>query len=124
MSEVTRAFMRKPLAIPADRSALLCIDLQEEHRKDQRLLAAGFDGVIANVRLLQDAARANAIPLYHFAYVVDVNASLPHHPKLADGRSAFSDKDDPLTAVCPEVAPMDGERLVVGGQCFRRRPGR
>jgi nicotinamidase-related amidase len=110
---MSEASMRKPLTVPRDRAALLCIDLQEEHRQDQRLLAVGFDGIIENVRLLQEAARANTIPLYHFAYIVDVTASLPHHPKLADGRSAFSDKDDPLTAVCPEVAPMDGERLVV-----------
>jgi nicotinamidase-related amidase len=32
---------------------------------------------------------------------------------LADGKSAFSDKDDPLTAICPEVAPRDGEALLV-----------
>lgn len=113
MSRQILESLRKPLSTPAGRSALLCIDLQEEHRQDQRLLAVGFDGVIANVRLLQDAARANAILLYHFAYIVDVTASLPHHPKLPNGRSAFSDKDDPLTAICPEVAPMDGERLVV-----------
>jgi nicotinamidase-related amidase len=105
--------MKKPLTLPRARTALLCIDLQEEHRQDQRLLAVGFDGVIRNVRLLQETARANAIPLYHFAYIVDVDSSLPHHPKLPDGRSAFSDKDDPLTAICPEVAPMDGERLVI-----------
>jgi nicotinamidase-related amidase len=92
---------------------LLCIDLQEEHRKDERLLAVGFDGVIANVRRLQDAARRHAIPVYHFAYIVDPATVLPHHPKLPDGRSAFSDKDDPLTAICPEVAPMNGERLVI-----------
>ena len=113
MSGQTQGSMKKRLSIPRDRAALLCIDLQEEHRQDQRLLAVGFDAVISNVRLLQQAARANAIPLWHFAYIVDVAASLPHHPKLADGRSAFSDKDDPLTAICPEVAPAEGERLVI-----------
>ncbi|MEP9388748.1 isochorismatase family protein [Mesorhizobium sp. KR9-304] len=105
--------MRRPLAIDARRSALLCIDLQEEHRQDQRLLAVGFDGVIANVARLQRAARQNRIPVYHFAYVVDSAAALPHHPKLPDGRSAFSDKDDPLTAICPEVAPVDGEPQII-----------
>ena len=25
----------------------------------------------------------------------------------------FSDKDDPLTAICPEVAPAEGERLII-----------
>jgi maleamate amidohydrolase len=107
------ASMKQPLAVSGDRSALLCIDLQEEHRQDQRLLAVGFDGVIENVRRLQDAARRQAVPVYHFAYIVDIAASLPYHPKLPDGRSAFSDKDDPLTAICPEVAPVDGERLVI-----------
>ena len=105
--------MKRPLAVARDRAALLCIDLQEEHRQDQRLLAVGFDGVIENVRRLQGAARRHAISVYHFAYIVDIAASLPHHPKLPDGRSAFSDKDDPLTAICPEVAPVDGERLVI-----------
>ena len=105
--------MKKPVAVPPDRSALLCIDLQEEHRQDKRLLAVEFDRVLANVQRLQKAARDNAIPLYHFAYIVDVTASLPHHPKLPDGRSAFSDKDDPLTAICPEVAPAEGERLII-----------
>ena len=105
--------MKKPLSVASERSALLCIDLQEEHRQDQRLLAVGFDGVITNVRRLQDVARRENIPVYHFAYIVDIAASLPHHPKLPDGRSAFSDKDDPLTAICPEVAPTDGEKLIV-----------
>jgi maleamate amidohydrolase len=107
------ASMKKPVAVPLDKSALLCIDLQEEHRQDRRLLAVGFDGVIGNVQRLQAAARRNGIPVYHFAYIVDAAASLPHHPKLADGRSAFSDKDDPLTAICPEVAPVEGERLII-----------
>jgi nicotinamidase-related amidase len=107
--------MRIPFSIPASKSALLCIDLQEEHRQDKRLLAVEFDGVILNVVRLQQAARAAAIPLYHFAYIVDIDAATigQHHPRLADGRSAFSDKDDPLTAVCPEVAPRRGERLII-----------
>jgi nicotinamidase-related amidase len=103
------------LSLPPERSALLCIDLQEEHRQDQRLLAVEFDRVVANVMLLQQAARRSGIPVYHFAYSVDAAAetTLAHHPRLPDGRSAFSDKDDPLTAICPEVAPLEGERLIV-----------
>lgn len=109
------ASMRRPLAIDIRRTALLCIDLQEEHRKDERLLAVGFDAVLANVRRLQQAARSRRIPIYHFAYVVDPDAATTrrHHPRLADGRSAFSDKDDPLSAICPEVAPEAGEHLIV-----------
>jgi nicotinamidase-related amidase len=107
--------MRRRVTISASVSALLCIDLQEEHRQDERLLAVEFDRVIANVARLQEAARRNGIPVYHFAYVVDAAAetTLAHHPRLPDGRSAFSDKDDPLTAICPEVAPLEGERLVI-----------
>ena len=105
--------MRRPFTIPASKSALLCIDLQEEHRQDKRLLAVEFDRVIANVVRLQAAARKADIPLYHFAYVVDAAATLAHHPRLPDGRSAFSDKDDPLTAICPEVAPQGEERLFI-----------
>ncbi|MGN6584297.1 MAG: isochorismatase family protein [Rhizobiaceae bacterium] len=107
--------MRRTFALGSSRAALLCIDLQEEHRQDQRLLAVEYDRVIANVIRLQRAARGSGIPIYHFAYIVDTTAAttLAHHPKLPDGRSAFSDKDDPLTAICPEIAPLDCERLVV-----------
>jgi nicotinamidase-related amidase len=107
--------MKKPFSIPAATSALLCIDLQEEHRQDERLLAVEFDRVVGNAASLQNAARRNGIPVYHFAYAVDPAAetTLAFHPRLPDGRSAFSDKDDPLTAICPEVAPAEGERLVI-----------
>jgi nicotinamidase-related amidase len=114
-AEGARTAMRRLLAIPPSASALLCIDLQEEHRKDERLLAVEFDRVIDNTARLQTSARRNSIPVHHFAYVVDAAAAttLAHHPRLPDGRSAFSDKNDPLTAVCPEVAPVPGERLVI-----------
>ena len=107
--------MKAPLAIPASASALLCIDLQEEHRQDRRLLAVEFDRVIGNTMRLQEAARENGVPVYHFAYIVDTatEGTPVHHPRLPDGRSAFSDKDDPLTAICPEVAPLEGERLII-----------
>ena len=57
----------------------------------------------------------DAIPLYHFAYIVDVASAStrPFHPVLPDGRSAFSDKNDPLTELCPEVAPQGDEPLIV-----------
>ncbi len=107
--------MRHTLTLSRDMAALLCIDLQEEHRQDTRLLAVEFDRVIGNTVRLQAAARQNGIPVYHFAYVVDAAATttLAHHPRMPDGRSAFSDKDDPLTAICPEVAPVGEERLVI-----------
>ena len=110
--------MKQRLSIPSEKTAALFIDMQEEHRRDQRLLAVGFDAVLGNVQKLQAAARANAIALYHFAYVVDVGSpeTRRFHPRLPDGRSAFSDKDDPLTAICPEVAPQGDERLIIKTQ--------
>ena len=107
--------MKHSLSLFPERSVLLCIDLQEEHRQDRRLLAVEFDRVIGNVVRLQEAARRNGIPVYHFAYIVDPGSetTLAYHPRLPDGRSAFSDKDDPLTAICREVEPAEGERLVV-----------
>lgn len=105
--------MKKPLSLPLDRSAALFIDLQEEHRKDPRYLAEGFDKILVNVHRLQAAARENGVLLIHCAYIVDLADARPFHPLGADGKSAFSDKDDPLTAVCPEVAPVDGETLMI-----------
>ncbi len=73
----------------------------------------GYDAVLANVRRLQDAARANGIRLVHCAYIVDTDAMRPFHPVMPDGTSAFSDKSDPLTEVCPEVGPHGGEPLFI-----------
>jgi maleamate amidohydrolase len=106
---------RNMLSLPQGRVAALFVDLQEEHRRDERYLVEGFDQVIANAVRLQEAARRNGVPLYHCAYVVDLASPLtpPFHPVLADGTSAFSDKSDPRTAFCAEVAPLDGERQFI-----------
>ncbi len=105
--------MRAPLTIPPGKAALLLIDLQEEHRQDLRFLAESFDAVIANAVRLLVAARAATMPVYHCAYIVDLAAARPFHPVTPDGRSMFSDSNDPLTAICTEVAPAAGERLLV-----------
>ena len=106
--------MKRPLTISPSKAAAIFVDLQEEHRKDQRYLVDGFGGVLTNARRLQDAARRYGVPLYHCAYIVDLATQAPpFHPVLPDGTSAFSDKNDPLTAVCPEVAPIEGEPLLV-----------
>lgn len=116
--------MKKPLAIKHGTAAALFIDLQEEHRKDARYLVEGFDRVIANVQRLQEAARKNGVPLYHWAYIVDLDTQeRPFHPVDADGRSAFSDKADPLTAICVEVAPAEGETLFVKAHASAFRAG-
>lgn len=107
--------MKRPLSIDPRRTAALFVDLQEEHRLDERYLVHAFDRVVENVRLLQQGARASGIPVLHSAYVVDVAAhsKQPYHPVLPDGRSAFSDKDDPRTAVCAEVGPVGDEPLLI-----------
>ncbi|MBA2718444.1 MAG: isochorismatase family protein [Chloroflexi bacterium] len=107
--------MRTTLSIEPGKAAALFVDLQEEHRGDSRHLVDRFDTIIANAQRLQEAARAASIPLLHSAYIVDLaaGAAKPFHPVLSDGTSAFSDVADPLTAICPEVAPIDGEALLI-----------
>ncbi len=63
--------MRRSIALPLERTAALFIDMQEEHRSDERLLAVGYDRVLANAARLQAACRAAGVSLFHFAYVVD-----------------------------------------------------
>lgn len=107
--------MKRRLQVAAGKAALLCIDLQEEHRQDKRYLVSGFDQVLGNVKTLQAAARDRAVPVIHAAYMVDSAKGKPRpfHPVMADGSSAFSDKDNPLSAFCAETAPAPGERVVI-----------
>ncbi|MBM9402908.1 isochorismatase family protein [Gluconacetobacter azotocaptans] len=106
--------MKCRLAAPVDRLALLCIDLQEEHRQDPRYLVEGFDAMLARVAALQVAARAHGVAVMHAQYVVDRAAEdlPPFHPLSSDGRSAFSDRDSPLSGLCPETRP-DGAEAVL-----------
>src|SRR6266508_493498 len=108
--------MKSPISITRGKVAAAFIDLQEEHRQDKRYLVEGYGDILANVQRLQAAARANHVPLHHWAYIVDLAQARPFHPVDADGKSAFSDKDDPLTAICPEVAPAAGETMLVKTQ--------
>lgn len=105
--------MKSPISIKRGTVAAVFIDLQEEHRQDKRYLVEGFAEILANVQRLQDAARCNFVPLYHFAYIVDLAEARPFHPVDDSGKSAFSDKDDPLTAICSEVAPTAGETKLI-----------
>src|SRR5258708_7372093 len=107
--------MRRPLRIAPGKAAARFIDLQEEHRQDKRYLVAGVEAVIPHTRDLQRQARAAEIPVLHAAYVVDpADRKLrPFHPVMPDGSSAFSDKDNPLSAVCPEVGTIGDEALLV-----------
>lgn len=110
-----RPFMKGPLSLDPRRAAFLAIDLQEEHRRDPRYLVEDFDDVLANVQTLQRVARRAGIPVLHAQYVVDVRQGTPRpfHPMMPDGHSAFSALGDAATAICPEVAPLDGETVIV-----------
>lgn len=106
--------MKSPLSIDVSRAALLCVDLQEEHRQDRRYLVEGYDRILANVGRLQEAARRARIAVLHLAYNVDVSRPLsPFHPLGSDGKSAFSDAGDPWTELCREVGPAGGEAVFV-----------
>ena len=116
--------MKTPIALKRGTVAAVFIDLQEEHRQDPRYLVEGFDGILANVQRLQAAARANQVPLQHWAYIVDLDKQdRPFHPLGADGKSAFSDKSDPLTEICHEVAPANGEALLIKAEASAFRSG-
>jgi maleamate amidohydrolase len=107
--------MRTALTIEPGKAAALFVDLQEEHRQDRRYLVEGFDTVIGNVQRLQRAARIAGMPVLHSAYVVDLAAqrAKPFHPVMADGTSAFSDANDPMSEICAEVGPIHGEPVLV-----------
>jgi maleamate amidohydrolase len=107
--------VRRSLRIAPGKAAALFIDLQEEHRQDKRYLVAGFETIVVNAVDLQRAARTAGIPVLHAAYVVDPadRKPRPFHPVMADGASAFSDKESPLSAVCAEVGPIGDEYLLL-----------
>lgn len=106
--------MKAPTVISRGKIAAVFVDLQEEHRQDSRYLVDGFETVLEKVRMLQGAARRSGTPLYHYAYVVDpADEADTFHPKMPDGTAAFSNKGHPWTEICREVAPADGERLVI-----------
>jgi nicotinamidase-related amidase len=108
--------VKHSLTLPRGRTAAIFIDLQEEHRQDSRFLAEGFHRVIVNAQALLASARSSGVPACHYAYVADPASTRPFHPLLPNGKSVFSAKDDPLTAICPEVAPASNERIIIKAQ--------
>ena len=105
--------MKRSIAVAPGKAAALFIDLQEEHRRDERYLVAGFEAIIANVQALQVAARHTGVPVFHVAYIANPAALRPFHPVMPDGSSAFSDRNSPLIALCPEVNPAGDEPTLV-----------
>lgn len=106
--------MRQMLTLDPERTALLLVDLQEEQKHVPDYTVEGIDGILANARLLLDAARSRAIKVFYAAYKRDFD-KVPPRPlehRSADGGPAFSNKESPLTAICAEVAPGAGEPVI------------
>lgn len=106
--------MRSAVSFKSKRFALLLIDLQEEQRSDPLYATAGFGSVLANARRLLLAARRHKVPVFHAAYRRDfaLRPPRPFEPGAANGAPVFSQKDSPLTEICPEVAPEAGEAVI------------
>src|SRR5919198_2465446 len=106
--------MRRSLVIDPAHAALILIDLQEEQRHVPEYSVEDLADVLANARRLLEAARANDVMVIHTAYKRDFEKVPPRPLEFLDpdGRPAFSDKHSPLTAICREVEPRDGEPVL------------
>jgi maleamate amidohydrolase len=106
--------MRPILSLDRQRTALLLIDFQEEQRQHPLYSVAGFDTVLGNARSLLQSARDCGLAVIHAAYHRDFASSPPRpfEPQADDGRPAFSDALDPLTAICDEVHPLETEMVI------------
>jgi nicotinamidase-related amidase len=95
-------------------AALLLVDLQEEHRKDRRYLAADYGAALANAAALLSAARAAHVPVFHAQYIRDfaVEGPRPFEVVGPKGEPSFSDPGSGLTDICPEVAPLGSETII------------
>ncbi|MGE0213192.1 MAG: isochorismatase family protein [Parvibaculaceae bacterium] len=107
--------MHERLTIDPGRAALLLVDLQEEQRQDPVYSVEGIDDVLGNARRLLLGARERGLAVIHAAYVRDFakRPPRPFEPRAADGAATFSDSRSPLTQICREVAPADGEPVIV-----------
>lgn len=96
------------------KSALLLVDLQEEHRRDQRYLAFGYEAALANAAALLAAARQAGVPVFHAEYIRDFAVEPPRVFEVvgANGEPSFSDVAGGLTDICPEVAPAANETII------------
>ncbi len=103
--------MRTTLSLDRQSVALLLVDLQEEQRHDPLYKAFGIERVLANASRLLATARQTGLLVVHSAYFRDFTKRPPRpfEPVSADGRPTFSDVESPMTAICREVAPRDGE---------------
>lgn len=106
--------MRTTASIEPRRTALLLIDLQDEQRHDPLCPVEDFDAVLGNARRLLLAARERNVAIFHSAYRRDFDVRPPRalEPRALGGGPAFSDKANPLTAICREVEPLAGEAVI------------
>lgn len=106
--------MRADLRLDPEKTALLVVDLQEDQRSDPLCVAENLDEVLVNTARLLGVARANAVKVYHTAFVRDFDKRPPRpfEPRAADGGPAFSRKESALVAICHEVAPLPDEVVI------------
>ena len=106
--------MRAPLSFADSKVALLLIDFQEEQRHDPLYSVVDFDNVLANAAKLLAAARGTERLVIHSAFRRDfaLRPPRPFEPVTMDGKPGFSDAVNPLTAICPEVAPRGLEPVI------------
>ena len=115
--------MPPPLSVASSDIALLLVDFQEEHRRDERFLAADYEAALANARKLLAAARAHQVLVLHGQYIRDFSKVPPRPFEMVGekGEPGFSDSSaTDLVALCPEVAPIHGEVVIVknDASCF------
>src|SRR5690349_2708415 len=106
--------MKTPLSFDGQAVALLLIDLQEEQRHDPLYKVPGLDQILNNAARLLETARTMHHMVVHSAYLRDFTKvpPRPFEPTAADGKPTFSDAANPMTAICPEVAPRGGEPVI------------
>jgi maleamate amidohydrolase len=106
--------MHSPLLLSPSSTALLLVDLQEEQRADPTIAAANLDTVLIDCVRLLAVARARGVAVFHAAYCRDfgVCPPRPFEPMAPGGGPSFSGKDNPLIAICKEVAPLPNETVI------------
>lgn len=105
--------MHKPLKLPRERTVLVLVDLQEEHRADHRYLVQDYDQVVGNAADLLMAARSAEVDILHVAYIRDFSVvpRRPFEPVTATGEPVFSDMGRAGIEFSPEIAPLPNEPL-------------
>ena len=86
--------MHKPLNLPGERTVLVLVDLQEEHRVDHRYLVQDYDQVLGNAADLLAAARSAEVDILHVAYIRDFSVvpQRPFEPVTEIGRASCRER--------------------------------